>query len=473
MAMNSPASQNRPASQSPAAIERPLTPATSLASPALSGDGPGLDAPPDAAWRRDLRAIVDGLRGVTPPSFRLRRPRRSDVLLAAAKVPSQASGGDASRVLKPRSLVVSKIQRETPDAVTIFLRDPAGAALPFSAGQFLTLLISPPGHAGPPLRRAYSICTPPLDAAGQPATTLAITCKRVAGGVVSSYLNEGLAEGALLPVLGPSGNFTPEPRAERVRHLVLIGGGSGITPLMSIVGSVLQSEPDSQITLLYGNRGLGDVIFYDALARLAAAHPGRLHLRHVLSEPPADWSGGQGLLDRRTLSAELASLSSLPSQGQVDSPGMPPLPREYYLCGPAPMMEAARQVLTAAGVPESQIWEERFASLHDATGAQAPASREVALRLELRRLGAGAAAASASTAVVKPGETLLEAGLATGAELPFSCAMGGCGACKGKLLSGQVRMPEPNCLTPAERAAGYILPCIAQPCGDVAVAIER
>jgi ring-1,2-phenylacetyl-CoA epoxidase subunit PaaE len=476
MAMNSPASQ------SPAAIERPLAPASpdvSGASPDVSGANPSPAAPPSAAWRRDLRAIVDGLRGVTPPSFRPRRPRRSDVLLAAAKVPSPASGGDASRVLKPRSLVVSKIQRETPDAVTIFLRDPAGAAMPFSAGQFLTLLISPPGHVGPPLRRAYSICTPPLDAAGQPATTLAITCKRVAGGVVSSYLNEGLAEGAVLPVLGPSGNFTPEPRADRARHLVLIGGGSGITPLMSIVGSVLQSEPDSQITLLYGNRGLGDVIFYDTLSGLAAAHPGRLHLRHVLSEPPADWRGGQGLLDRRTLLAELASLSLLPSvpslaiPGQVDSPGAPQLPREYYLCGPAPMMEAARQVLTAAGVPDSQIWEERFASLHDTTFAPAPASREVALRLELRRLGAGPAAASASTAVVRPGETLLEAGLATGAELPFSCAMGGCGACKGKLLSGQVRMPEPNCLTPAERAAGYVLPCIAQPCGDVAVAIER
>lgn len=438
---------------------------------------PPAEAPPTPAWRRDLRAVIDGLRGVTPPSFRRRSPRRSDVLLAAQPAPRPGLGSDTTRVLKPRSLQVSQLRRETKDALTIVLRDPAGAAIPFQAGQFLTLLVALPGQDGAPLRRAYSICTPPLDAAGQPSTELAITCKRVPGGLVSNYLNDELREGTLLSVLGPSGNLTPEPRAERARHLVLIGGGSAITPLMSIVQSVLQSEPQSQVTLLYGNRGRADIIFYDALAQLAAAHPQRLCLRHVLSEPAADWRGGQGLLDRKTLQAELSSLSSL---GALDPAAAQPtasLPREYYLCGPVPMMEAARQVLTAAGVTEAQIWEERFASLHDSTGAQAPATRPVALRLEHRRLGtpAGTAASpsgSARSVVVKPGETLLEAGLASGAELPFSCAMGGCGACKGKLQSGQVRMPEPNCLTPAERDAGYVLPCIAQPCGDVAVVIE-
>lgn len=447
-----------------------------LASPASTAG-----ATHEAAWRRDLRAIVDGLRGVTAPSFSRRTPRRSDVQLAEARLKGGGSDGEAVggsgalRLLKPRPLVVTRLQRETKDALTVVLRDPSGAAIPFSAGQFLTLLVTLPGQDGPPLRRAYSICTPPLDGQGQPAREVAITCKRVVSGRVSNYLNDELREGATLSVLGPSGSFTPEPRADRARQLVLLGGGSGITPLLSIVHSVLHSEPQSCITLIYGNRRREDILFHDVLADLAAAQPTRLRLRHVLSEPPADWTQGTGLLDRRTLLSELSALSLLPTAVQVDSSMPPPLPREYYLCGPAPMMDAARQVLTAAGVPPTQIWEERFASLHDALGTQAPATKPVRLELSLRRLGspAGASPARSQSAVVQPGETLLEAGLAAGAELPFSCAMGGCGACKGKLLHGQVHMPEPSCLTAAERAQGYVLPCIAKPCGDVAVAIER
>ena len=462
--MNSPASQPSP--------ESPRSPrGESVSSPVLISDA----APPvTAGWRRDLQAVVDGLRGVTAPTYRLRQPRRSDRQTAAKPVVSAATTREAMAMLKPRPLIVSRIVRETEEAVTIWLRDPNGAAIPFAAGQFLTLLLSPPGAEGVTLRRAYSICTPPLDAAGQPSQELAITCKRVPGGLVSGYLNDELREGAQLSALGPSGNFTPEPRAERARHLVLIGGGSGITPLMSIVRSVLQSEPQSRITLLYGNRRLSDVIFAQPLADLAAAHPDRLRLRHVLSEPDAGWQGGVGLLDRRTLSTELSTLACLSTAEPAGQPTPGELPREYFLCGPTPMMEAARQVLTAAGVPTTGIWEERFASLHDAAGTQAPATGKVALQLSLRRLGAGGGEpAQTVEAVVQPGQSLLEAGLSAGAELPFSCAMGGCGACKGKLQSGQVHMPEPNCLTPAEREAGYVLPCIAKPCGDVAVTIER
>jgi len=416
--------------------------------------------------------FVDGLAGVPQPTFSVRQPRQADRQRAQSQAAAKTTlAPSALGLLKPRPLVVRQVLRETDSAVTLVLADPAGARLEFAAGQFFTLLVPCDPAGGPPLRRAYSACTSPLDADGQPATTVAITCKRVAGGIVSNYINDRVAVGDVLSVLGPSGHFTPHPSADKRRHLVLIGGGSGITPLLSILRATLHSEPESRITLIYGNRSAADILFHSLLEQLAAQHAERLQLRLVLDEPPPAWTGGQGLLDARNLQIELRALSLLPSTAGEGSA----LPREYYLCGPAPMMTAARLVLQDAGVADAQIWEERFASLHDPVTVGGAATTPVAMQLKLRRLGAAGgsqAAVSDHALVVKPGETLLEAGLAAGVAMPFSCAMGGCGACKGRLTQGEVVMSEPNCLSSAERAAGCVLPCIARPTGAVRVEIE-
>lgn len=452
-----------------------LVPASNKAQLSMHQSTEAVSPSPFGRWaglRRDLQMVLDGFRGVQQPTFSPRTPRRSDQQLSrSVHSAAQPQSQEALGLLKPRPLVVRSVTRETDSAVTLVLADPSGAPLPFSAGQFFTLLVSCDPAGGPPLRRAYSACTSPLAEDGQPATTVAITCKRVAGGIVSNYLNDHIAAGDVLSVLGPSGHFTPQPRPDGHRHLVLIGGGSGITPLLSIVRTVLQIEPGSRITLIYGNRRAADILFRSVLDDLASQHRDRFQLRYILDEPPADWTGGQGLLDARNLQLELAGLLPVPgSESDVSA-----VAREYFVCGPSPMMLAARQVLQDAGVPDAQIWEERFASLHDPVTVGGAATTPVAMQLRLLRVGPdskGRPAANDHTLVVKPGETLLEAGLAAGAAMPFSCAMGGCGACKGKLTQGEVVMSEPNCLSSAERAQGYILPCIAKPTCAVHVDVE-
>jgi ring-1,2-phenylacetyl-CoA epoxidase subunit PaaE len=175
-------------------------------------------------------------------------------------------------------------------------------------------------------------------------------------------------------------------------------------------------------------------------------------LRHVLAEPHADLACGVGLLDETVLAAELGGLETFAD-----------LPVEYYLCGPEPMMAAARALLTRSGVPAQRIFEERFATLRYSDDKKSTTPQQ----MELRHAGQ-----APRQLTVLAGETLLDAGLRAGAALPFSCAMGGCGACKGRLVSGEVVMPEPNCLTAAERQGGHILCCVAQPLSAVSVEVS-
>lgn len=380
--------------------------------------------------RRDLHVVLEGLAGRHPPPLVTRTQVRT-----ARPAP-----------LAPRSLRVREVVRETADALTLVLEDPSGAPIAFVPGQFFTLLIEVEGQT---LRRAYSACSSALEPG-----TVALTCKRVDQGKVSTWLHSQARPGLVLSVLGPSGSFTVAPSPEAARQLVLLGGGSGITPLMAILRAVLAAEPRSRVALIYGNRGAADIIFDQQLGALHAAHPDRFQLRHVLQSPPAGFTGRVGLLDEANLVAELDAL-------QLDAGRE----TEYFLCGPSGMRAAARAVLTARRVPAERIHEERFGSprlplLADAERALTRAPQGVEARARGRL----------HTFTVRPGETLLEAGLRAKVPMPFSCTMGGCGACKVKLYSGAVVMSEPNCLDESERAAGYALACIS--CPESPLAIE-
>lgn len=394
------------------------------------------------AAQRDLGMIVAGLRGRRRPPFELRAGRARQAEAQAQDWPTPG----AAAVLSPRLLRVRAVIRETADAVSLELEDPSGAPLGFVPGQFFTLIVEIGGRA---LRRAYSASSDP-----RAPQTVRLTSKRVAGGVVSAYLNDQVREGMTLRVLGPSGSFTVEPRPGAQRRLVLLAGGAGITPMMAILQGVLAVEPETQVALVYGNRGEADVLFARALAELQARHPERLVVRHVLSAPPPGWTGTVGILDEATLHGELTAL------------GLPAAGAEYFLCGPAGMMDAARRALQARGVDAARIREERFASPRPAdvgigTGTAA-APHPMSLRLP---------SGERRTLTVRADETLLEAGLGAGAAMPFSCAMGGCGACKVRLVEGAVSMQEPNCLSDEERAAGYVLACVSCPRSPVAVEI--
>jgi ferredoxin-NADP reductase len=381
---------------------------------------------------RDLRAIGDGLRGIHPSPVVTRPPRRP-----APPVVDRVSATDAAA----RDLEVVEIRRETDDAISIVLADPGGAALSCAAGQFFTLLVDIDGDR---LRRAYSASWIDPD-----RRRVAVTVKRVAGGRVSNHLNDTLRPGHRISVLGPSGDFVVAP-ATGPRHLVLIGAGSGITPLLAIIRDLLGSEPTTRITLLYGNRSAAAALFVAELDGLAGD---RLEVRHVLEDESGTRTAHRGRLDEATIADQLATI--------VD--GSDGEPVEYFVCGPAPVMDAARAVLRGRGVPLTAIREERFAS-----PAPRPAAGGSAHVVTLRRPGAAARAV-----MVGPGATILDAGLGAGVAMPYSCAMGGCGACAVTLVEGAVDMDEPTCLTADERSRGVVLACVARPRGACTLELRR
>jgi ferredoxin-NADP reductase len=292
---------------------------------------------------------------------------------------------------------------------------------------------------GGSVQRAYSICTPP--GGGQ----VSVTVKRIAGGLVSTHVVERAKEGDVLVARGPMGRFVVPEGARRV---FFIAGGSGITPVMSQIRHALSQDPQAQLALLYGNRSEDDVIFRAQLTELAAQHP-NLTLQHVLSHGVGHIDAVPGILDEATVATQVARIAQSP--GAYDA---------YLMCGPEPMMAAARRALLAFGVPESAILEERFtaSALHDTSGLPSGPT-------ELRFVHEG----KSQVVTMQPDETILEATQRLNLSLDFSCMAGQCGTCMVKLEGGDVQLEEPNCLSPAERSKGMILACVARPKGPCAV----
>lgn len=309
---------------------------------------------------------------------------------------------------------------------------PAGFA--FAAGQFLTFRLAVAGGTGE-LRRSYSLCSAPDD------DTLRIAVKRVDGGQGSAHLH-ALPVGSRLPFRGPSGAFTYAPRTE-AHDLLLVAGGSGITPILSIVKTALAGSPAAKLTLLYAAQAPGEMAHRRELAELSAANP-RLTLRcffdrvgpeDVLSDH--ETVGRVGALDLASGAAPAALV---------------------YLCGPEPMMDSVSGALEAQGLAPEAIFRERFFTPRS---APLPARKD---RVSLKLVDHGV------DLPVDPRRTLLESTLEGGLAVPYSCTMGGCGECKAHLARGQVSMAEPNCLSRDERESGCILPCISYPLTDVELA---
>ncbi len=399
--------------------------------------------------RRDLAAVASTFTGepgapsskTTPPAPASGDAGSGD---ASVQVPPPASMADLAPVsrapasaLAPRRLRIARIVRETADAVSLVLEDPTGAPITFAPGQFFTLHVNIGGEIH---KRAYSASSSALD-----RSRVAVTVKRVSDGRVSRHLVGHAHEGDPIDVLGPSGSFTPPP-AKGARLIVLVGGGSGITPLASIARTLLASEPETRVALVYGNAGLEDVIFHAELEALAKEHAegGRFRVRHVLEKPPAGWTGGTGKLNGAVLGREL---------DELDDPDAPWA--DYYLCGPAPMMSAARVCLEIRGVAPVRIREERFISAHAAAGAK-PSKESFEVTLRMKRGGE-------SRVLVAGGKTVLEAALDAAIDMPFSCAVGGCGTCRVKVASGSIAQDEPNCLSEEEAEQGYVLACVSRP----------
>ncbi len=433
-----------------------------------------------ATLARDIRTVTRELRGDRSPPV----VPRPDAILTRAASPKPTPAR--------RALVVRSLVHETDDALAIELVDPTGRAIEFVPGQFLTLHVTIDDRE---LRRAYSISSAPLD--GAHAT---IVVKKIPGGLVSNYLHDTLRVGDRIEVTGPSGSFlVPATRAPR--HLVLFAGGSGITPIFSIVRTTLASEPGARLTLVFGNRRESDVIFRSRLDALGREHGERLRVVHVLEEPSAI---------AHTISTGVvrgADATQLCRPGEPGTPvviGRPDaamvarlvadlaldtrMPGEdaplFFVCGPAPMMASVRGALGEAGVPDARIREERFLSPVDPSARRVENLPTTPQPITIRRRAAtGAVRGADATQAYRPGEpgtpvelrtfeqrpdeTILEAATRAGVELPSSCTMGGCGACRCRAVSGEVVVDEPSCLTDAERAEGLVLTCVGRARGPV------
>ncbi len=337
------------------------------------------------------------------------------------------------------NLTVKEVIKETDKAVSIVF-DTNSTEMPYEAGQFLTLIETINGQK---IRRAYSLCTSPFT-----DEFPAVTVKRVAGGAMSNHVNDTLLAGAQIEVMEPMGQFTTDYKSGRKRHLILFGGGSGITPLMAITKSVLFEEPQSIISLVYANESEQDIIFKDALAELQKRYEGRLNVVHVLNNPPEHWNGKTGWMSTDKVKTIIDELPKLDATNT-----------EFFTCGPGPMMDIVVEGLEAIGVPKDHIKLESFEA-----GKTSP--KEIM----------GDDVASGETRPVKiiiddeefslsvpADKTILEQGLEQSVDMPYSCQSGLCTACRGKLISGKVKMIEYDGLSQSELDDDYVLCCQAHP----------
>lgn len=352
---------------------------------------------------------------------------------------------DSSSTARRHSVVhrlrVAEVERLTADAVAITFDVPPelAADYAFAAGQHVN--VARPGETGD-TRRSYSICSP----AG--SGRLRIAVKRIPDGVFSAYALDTLATGDEIDVMTPAGRFTPHLDPSRAgRHHAAIAAGSGITPVMSIIATVLADEPDSRVTLLYGNRTANSTMFLDELADLKDTHAGRLQLVHVLSREPQSTDLLSGRIDAERLGLLLDAL--LPPE-TVD---------EWYLCGPFELVESARSVLVERGADRSHVHAELF-HVGDPPPARAAEVRAAALVCDVTAVLDGR---RTDVTLDDPDETVLEAVLRTRNDAPFACKGGVCGTCRAKVLEGAVTMERNFALEDDEVAAGYVLTCQSHP----------
>ena len=335
-------------------------------------------------------------------------------------------------------LRVASVERLTADAVAVTFDVPSHLRddYAFTAGQHVN--VSVPGGDG--VRRSYSICSP------QGSGRLRIAIKRIPDGTFSSFALGAMAPGDELDVMTPAGRFTPRLDPANAKHYVAIAAGSGITPIISIIASILQTEPASRITLVYGNRTSQTVMFLDDLADLKDVYPDRLHLVHVLSREARETDLLSGRIDEPRLQS---FLDTLVPPDTVD---------EWYLCGPLELVTMARRVLLGRGVDRGHIHSELFHVGEPQTSpplVDRPAARSVVTAvLDGRR---------STVELADPDETVLEAVLRVRHDAPFACKGGVCGTCRAKLLDGKLEMERNFALEEDEVNAGYVLTCQSHP----------
>jgi 3-ketosteroid 9alpha-monooxygenase subunit B len=318
-------------------------------------------------------------------------------------------------------LRIKRVVRETSDAISLVLDVPehCSSQYRYQAGQFMTLRVTVDGQD---LRRCYSMSSAPVE------DDLQITIKRDPGGLVSNWLNDTASEGVEIHAAPPEGRFCLRDTADEI---VAFAGGSGITPIMSLVRTALVNSP-RRIRLLYANRSRDSVIFADALDRLVNDHVDRLVVTHHIDDD-------SGVVTPSAVESFIANAGAA----------------DFYICGPGPFMDTVEAAVLGSGVPRERVHLERFsvepvpADVADSSGQ----TEEVVIELDRKKTTAG----------YRAGNTLLQTARIAGLRAPSSCETGSCGTCMARIVSGSARMLNNDALDDDEVAEGWVLTCQSLP----------
>jgi len=347
-------------------------------------------------------------------------------------------------------LTVKTVEPATEHAVVLSFELPKELKEKFQYqhGQYLTLRFTINGKEE---RRAYSICSSP-----HTDKDLKIGVKRVKGGKVSNHIGNKIKAGDKIEVMPPHGNFTTGLNADSKKDYYLFGGGSGITPLLSILKSVVEMEPKSRVFLYYQNKNEESIMFENELAELQQRYRGQVLVQHILDEPKTEKKGGvMGLFFKKMVNwqGEIGRIDAQRATKFINQNQIGDGRTEvFFLCGPEGLMNAVESALKNKAVGAKNIYREAFVS-----------------SVEMGQTSTGGATVVATisgkkyTAVLQPKETVLEGLIRVSADPPFSCMSGACSTCMAKVTSGAVKMERCLALDAGEIAQGYILTCSAVP----------
>ena len=339
-------------------------------------------------------------------------------------------------------LKVTNIHKIIRDAVVLTLQPDDAQAFQFVQGQYLTFRKD---FDGEELRRSYSIC------AGVNENLLQVGVKKVDGGAFSTWVNTELKIGDTLEAMPPMGKFYKTPQKHHDNHYLAFAGGSGITPVLSILKSALQDENYSSVTLVYANRNLNTIMFREELEDLKNIYMGRLNIIHVLEDESQDIELFHGRVDGAKCDALFKSWIDLDTVTTA------------YICGPEPMMLAISDALKNYGLDKENIRFELFAS------GQPGRARKKAVSSQATDTGtSGRVTLNGETrsVIINPDTSLLEAALENNIDAPFACKAGVCSTCRAKVLEGEVEMIANHALEDYEVEAGFVLSCQCFPLSD-------
>ncbi|HLF65019.1 MAG TPA: 2Fe-2S iron-sulfur cluster-binding protein [Saprospiraceae bacterium] len=347
------------------------------------------------------------------------------------------------------SLAITEVRRETSDAVSILLQVPdyLKDEFQFQAGQFVNVRVILHGEE---VRRSYSICSTPMSGA------LRVAVKKVSGGKFSTYASDVLKPGDMLEVMPPEGKFTVRHEDENGNTYVFFAAGSGITPVISLIKTILQTMPGMQVVLFYGNRTIDSIIFREELDALKNLHLGRFELHHILSGEKQEVPLFNGRIDEdkcKTFAKVFFQIASV---------------RRFFICGPELMNFSLRNSLIELGVDEKHIAIELFTTPGDKNLSPIHLTHKVAIdpkkecHVTVRIDGD-----TTEFSLAYGGQSILDAATAAGVDVPFSCKGGVCCTCKAMLLDGEVDMDVVYGLEPDEVEDGFILTCQSHPRSEI------